>query len=445
MVLSRTDITTSREWETMKGSPSRLLLSLLFLMMTSLAVAAWQFDVDPAVHNGRPAVIAKAAQGTSAPLLLIVRAITEDTSTVLLEKTIEPQPSVRLEAPSVRAPQVVEFSLTTSIVDQKPDFVWRTLALPVGKRLIDYRGKNTFPPPSDFETYWRQAKADLDRVPLDPVVERVPDKDTSTGLLHKVTLPALGGTKIVCWYFVPREAFDDQGRVRKQFPAIIIMPGYGAEEPPIDRTSSGVITLSVNPRNHGPSREYWKAPTEHLLWNIDDPDHFYYRYAFMDCLRAAQFLFSRAEVDAKRVASEGGSQGGLFALALAALEPRIACAVSNVTAFSAYGDAMSLALQGHQVQYARFLKEHPTSATLIKRSLAYTDGANLATMIRCPVQINMGGIDPVCNYVAGIVIYNRLMRGVPREYHVLPDCGHAVPPPMREWNQAWYRRWLKIP
>ncbi|MGC8741375.1 MAG: acetylxylan esterase [Candidatus Sumerlaeaceae bacterium] len=415
------------------------------LMFASFAAAAWKFEVDPAVKHGRPAVVAKAGTNTSEPLCLRIYAITETTSTLLVEKLIQPQASVRLEAPVVHTPQVVEFALTTSTCDQRSAFLWRTLAMPKGKRLIAYRGKKTFPPPPDFETYWTQAKADLAKVPLDPIVERVPDKDTSTGLLHKVTLPTIGNTRIVCWYYVPRDAFDAQGRVRKTYPAVVIMPGYGAEEPPIDRTSSGVITLSVNPRNHGPSREYWQAPVEHLLWNIDDPENFYYRFAFLDCLRAAQFLFTRAEVDPKRVASEGGSQGGLFALALAALEPRIACVASNVTAFSAYGDAMLLALSGHQTQYAQILEDHPTSASLIKASLAYTDGANMATLIRCPVQINMGGVDPVCNYVSGIIIYNQLAPGVPREYNVLPECGHAVPPPMRSWNQAWYKRWLRIP
>jgi cephalosporin-C deacetylase-like acetyl esterase len=421
-------------------------LIMSFMNGRDLAQAGrWTFSVDPAVKDGRPAVIAVADAGTTEKLAITVRAIEAQTSRTLFEKVLAPvSHSERIEAPHVDTPTVVEFSLTTASLRSDPAFVWRTIALPKGQRLINYRGRRLTPLPSDFDLYWKQAKADLQAVPLEPTIERVPDKDTSTGLLHKVTLPSLGGVKIVCWYYVPRAAFDEFGRVRKACPAIVIMPGYGAEEPPIDRTTSGIITLSVNPRNHGPSRQYWKAPVEHLLWNIDDPEHFYYRYAFMDCVRAAEFLFSRAEVDPERVAAEGGSQGGLFALALAALEPRIACAVSNVTAFSAFDDGMLLALRGHQTQYARFLKEHPTSASVARRSLAYIDGANLATRIRCPVQINMGDIDPVCNYVTGIVVYNQLPRGVPREYHVVPNCAHAVPPPMRELNGAWFRRWLKI-
>lgn len=430
-----------------KGWLLAIVLTVLACTVTPAAgTGNWLFSVDPAVRQGRPAIIVKSKEGkTTENLVVSMSAIEGNSSRVLVEKPVLPtEDGIRIEAPNVPQPTAIEFSVTTGPAQQAPLFVWRTLALPKDERLIKYRGRRSFPIPTDFDTYWKQAKADLAKVPLEPVIERVPDKDTSSGLLHKVILPSVGGIKIVCWYYLPRDAFDERGRVRSTYPATIIMPGYGAEEPPIDRTSSGVITLSVNPRHHGPSREFWKAPVEHMLWNIDDPDRFYYQFAFLDCLRAAEFLFARAEVDQSRIAAEGGSQGGLFALALGALEPRIACVVSNVTAFSAFDDGMLLSLRGHQVQYARLLQENPTSAPVIRRSLAYIDGANLATRIRCPVQINMGDTDPVCNYVTGLVIYNQLPAGVPREYHVVANCGHAVPPPMRELNWAWYKRWLKV-
>jgi len=429
------------------GSVAILVLSVAIVSESSQSRGAWTFEIDPAVRSGRPAVIAKATADTSQPIYACVRSLREDDRNTTIESaSFTPSEEVRIEVPSdLESPTPVEIAVSMSPSMTSPTFSWRTVAPRRGQQLIQYRGKKTFPPPDDFDTYWEEAKHELDKVPITPAIERVPDKDTSTGLLHKVTLPALGATKIVCWYYVPRKAYDNDGRIVAHFPAVIIMPGYGAEEPPVDRTSSGVITLSVNPRNHGPSRDYWKAPVEHLLWNIVEPEKFYYRYAFMDCLQAARFLFTRAEVDPKRVAAEGGSQGGLFALALGALEPRIACVVSNVTAFSAFGDGMLLAERGHHTQYGKLLQDYPTSASRIRRSLAYIDGANLATRIRCPVQINMGGVDPVCNYVTGIVVYNSVPRGVPKEYNVLPMCAHAVPPEMRAWNQAWYRRWLKLP
>ena len=226
----------------------------------------------------------------------------------------------------------------------------------------------------------------------------------------------------------------------KRFPAVQIAPGYGAEEPPLDRTRDGFITLSVNPRNHGPSRDFWKSPVEHLAHNIGTPEKYYYKLAVLDVLRAAEFLFSRPEVDTARVAVEGGSQGGYFAIAAAAFEPRFRCVASNVTAFSAYPEGMRLNLIGFATSFRRMLEEAPTPAErdAIRRSLAYTDGANLARLVRCPVQINMGDRDPVCNFVCGIVVCNRLPKGTVREINVFPDCRHEVPGKMREANRRWY-------
>ena len=180
------------------------------------------------------------------------------------------------------------------------------------------------------------------------------------------------------------------------------------------------------------------------MYNITDAEHYYYRLAYMDCLRGVQFLFSRPEVDNARVATEGGSQGGLFAIAAAALEPRIACVCSNVTAFSDYPDGMALATVGHHSQFRELLKENPTSATEVRRVLSYVDGANMATRVKCPVQINMGGQDPVCPYICGIVTHNRLPAGTQREFHIVNDAKHEVPTAMRVNNGNWYRRWLKV-
>jgi len=415
---------------------------MVLASQTDQAAAAWRFEVLPNVEKGKPAVRALSDSQPEALYVCVTRL--SDTTAVLEKRQFAPATEITYELPAPNEPTHVEVRFTTAPNNQSPLFVWPTVAMPKGVPPIRYRGAKGFEPPADFDEFWMRAKKQLAAVPMEPVVERVPDRDTTTGLLYKVTLQSVGDTKIVCWYFVPRSAVDDQGRAKRRFPAVIIMPGYGAEEPPIDRTTSGIATLSVNPRNHGPSRQYWKCPVEHLVWNLDDPENFYYRLAFLDCLRAAEFLFARPEINPKKVAAEGGSQGGLFALALAALDPRIACVCSNVTAFSAYADGMILGSLGHQVTYRELLQREDTTQTLVRKSLAYTDGANMATRVKCPVQISMGGIDPVCNYMQGIVVFNRIPEGVPKEFHVAPNVGHAVPPEMRVWNARWYRRWLGI-
>lgn len=401
----------------------------------------WKFTVDAAIEGGHPSVKATAQHAES--LVYTISKLTKATSRILETRILPASDKAEISFPEVPIDTYVDLTVTTAPQPAAPPlFQWRTLLRPTGKTLMSYTGRAEMLPPGDFDAYWARAKKELDAAPLTPVISRVPDKDTSTGLLRRVELPAAGGTRIVCWYFVPRAALDAQGMAVKKCPAVIVMPGYGAEEPPLDRTTSGMITLSVNPRNHGPSRDFWKAPQEHLTYKIEDPENYYYRYAFLDGLRGAQFLFSRDEADASRVGTEGGSQGGLFALAIAALEPRIACVCSNVTAFTDYPDALVLDLIGGVPGMGKIVRERSAKGAGARKSLSYTDGASMATRVRCPVQINMGGIDPVCHFVCGIVAYNRLPKGVVRQFNLDPAARHEVPATMRAANARWQEKWL---
>jgi cephalosporin-C deacetylase len=352
----------------------------------------------------------------------------------------EPGKALRVEIPAGEEDRYLSVKVWPGDAseDAEPVVVWNTLSRAKSQPLLGYEGRpGELAPPEDFDEYWGRAKEELAAVPLEPVIHGVEHNGGEGCELYRVDLPTVRGTKVVAWYTVPKGALAGD----KQYPAMIVMPGYGAEEPPLDRTASGIITLSLNPRHHGPSKEYWTSPVEHMNYRLEEPEEQYYKLAVLDCLRGAEFLFSRPEVDKKRVAAEGGSQGGYFAVALAALEPRLSCAVSNVTAFSDLPDGMILNKVGHAQGYREMLEQaDPQKAARIRRSLGYIDGANLASRVRVPLQINMGGRDPVCHYVTGIVVYNRVPAGIEKEFHVVPSAQHEVPGPMREANGKWLAR-----
>lgn len=418
---------------------------VLCLSVATHAKLSDTFSVDPGTSGTIPGITVRSAAGTvwDAYYYELKNGKPELHTTTTQTASGEP---MTFTLPDVKSDTFIEVALTTDTQPQEFDFRWRSLARPKGNSILDYQGQKKLLPPDDFDRYWNCAKQQLNEVEANERVIRVPDEDTSTGILYKVELDSVENTTIVCWFFVPREAYrngDPDAEVVKKHPAIIITPGYGGTEPPIDRTKEGYVTFSTNPRNHGPSKAYWKSPVEHLLYNIYDPENYYYRLASLDCLQAAKFVLSRNEVQADRVATEGGSQGGYFAVATAMLEPRIRCVAANVIAFTDYPDGMELASKGHHTQLREVLKDINTSTALAAKSLAYTDGVNLINRLKAPVQINMGGIDPVCNYVCGIVAFNRARNGVPKEFHVYPDAAHEVTAEMRAANRAWYDRWLR--
>jgi len=422
-----------------------ILLITSALQNTQGAKSLAPFMVDAGTTNPQPSINIQGTPGQSWNAFYynlekgraeFVTSMTEVASTTPLLITF----------PEVEKDTYMEVALTTGSEPGAADFRWRTLVRPKGKSLMSYQGVKKILPPDDFDDYWKRAKEQLDTVTSNAKVTRQSDRDTSTGLLYRVELDSVENTTIVGWFYVPREAYKngnpDEGVIR-QYPAIIITPGYGGEEPPIDRTRQGYITFSTNPRNHGPSKAFWKAPVEHLIYNITDPESYFYKLAALDCLQAARFVMLRNEVQADNVGTEGGSQGGYLAVATAMLEPRIKCVAANVIAFTDYPDGMELAAKGGQTQMREMLQSEDTSATQILKSLSYTDGANLITRVKAPTQINMGAIDPVCPYICGIVAFNRLTKGVEKEFNIHPEASHEVPQLMRQWNSAWFDRWLK--
>jgi cephalosporin-C deacetylase-like acetyl esterase len=309
--------------------------------------------------------------------------------------------------------------------------VWHTQ----GKSLWDYKGNPATKRPADFDAYWDKAKADLAKVALNPVIEPCPDKNSATGNCYKILLPSVGNMTIVAWYTVPKDAdrFANPSAT-KQYPAVQWTPGYGGGQGPFDWTNEGYITLGVNPRGHGASSTYFALPKQHHLWNIDKPEEYYYRQAYLDCLRGIDFLASRPEVDPKHIGVEGSSQGGAFTLAVAGLDSRVSCAVARVPYLSNIPDYTNWAIfaRGFGDEMAK-----PHSGETVKRVLNYIDAANMAQSVKCPILITIGLQDRTCPPLCGIVDFNRIPQGVTKKLVPDPLADHENSPLM--WDEA--KRW----
>jgi dienelactone hydrolase len=110
----------------------------------------------------------------------------------------------------------------------------------------------------------------------------------------------------------------------------------------IDLVKAGFVVLAYDPIGQGERRQYWNPETgqtdvapdsiyEHtmpgqvLLLMGEDLTH----YRIWDGMRAIDYLQSRPEVDAQRIACAGHSGGGTMTLFISALDERVKCAVVN--------------------------------------------------------------------------------------------------------------------
>jgi cephalosporin-C deacetylase-like acetyl esterase len=202
------------------------------------------------------------------------------------------------------------------------------------------------------------------------------------------------------------------------------------------------VSFGLNIRGHGNSRDdvdpgFPGYLQDHLL----DPECYIYRGAYMDCLRALDFMFSRPEVDTTRVVVEGGSQGGALSFATAALAPdRIRLCVPGVPFLSDFRDYFKVASWPGN-EFVLFVNARAgLSWDRVFTTLSYIDIKNLAPLIKAPVLMSVGLLDDVCPPHINFAAYNNLT--VPRKAIAYPYAGHGLPGENYAARMAWVREQL---
>ncbi len=168
--------------------------------------------------------------------------------------------------------------------------------------------------PSDFDAYWDAVDRELAAYPAAPELEVLPLRTTDDATVFSVRLTSIGPYRIFGYYSVP--VGDGP------FPALLQTPGYGSvNHVPAYELRQRYVVLTIMHRGQRLADQPFAASYPGLLTlGIDDPATYVYRGIVADCLRGADFLLSRSEVDAGRV----GVIGGDLALIVAARRPEVA-------------------------------------------------------------------------------------------------------------------------
>lgn len=274
--------------------------------------------------------------------------------------------------------------------------------------------------PDDFDDYWMRARRELDAVAPQFKLIRQDKLCTETREIFLVEMRSLGNILIRGWYMKPvKEGI---------YPAILHVQGYSSVKGPQDLyQGDDMVSLALNIRGHGNSQDNVDPGFPgYMQYNVDDKELYVYRGAYMDCVRAVDFLYSRSEVDTSRIAVEGGSQGGALSFATAALDnERIDVCVPHVPFLSDFRDYFKVT-GWPGGEFEQYFEDNPEiSADEIYRNLSYIDIKNLAPWIKAPVLMSIGLMDMTCPPHINFAAYNQLT--VPREYKVYPYAGHGLP------------------
>jgi len=235
--------------------------------------------------------------------------------------------------------------------------------------------------PADFAGYWEAVDRELARLPARPVLERRPEESTNFGTVYGLRLTSSGPYRIFGFYCVP------QGD--GPFPAILQTPRYGSvNHVPDYNDRRRYVCLQLMHRGQRLADQPFAAAYPGLLTRgIGDPATYIYRAIVADCLRAAEFLLSRPEVDPSRVAVVGDD----LALITAARRPRFAVAELAGPMFYRLAEARATTSEYPIEEINDELRAHPDTREAVAHTLGYFDPVHHAPDVTATTILSVGG------------------------------------------------------
>lgn len=292
----------------------------------------------------------------------------------------------------------------------------------------------------DFDSFWQDTLALGRQAPLEATFAPY-EYPVRNATIYDVRYTGWNSARIAAWYIRPAGPGP--------FPAVVVYHGYGGSKgQPHNHfvwTLQGYAVLAVDTRGQsGASTDPTPYSGGHVKgWmtaGILDPQEYYYRGAYVDCVRALDVLATRPEVDMRRVAVTGMSQGGALTLAVAALDPRPVLAMPEMPYLCHFQRAVDMAMRMPYLEISDYIRAYPEREAAVWRTLSYFDNMNLAPRVRCPVLMSVGLIDDICPPSSVFAAYNHL--ACEKEMAVFRYHNHEDVPAHWRTKLAWAARYL---
>ncbi len=290
--------------------------------------------------------------------------------------------------------------------------------------------------PVDFTEYWDKARMELAQIA--PYFKLTPLPKWTTPLIDvfEVEMKSLGNIRVRGYYAQPKGKMG--------LPAVLNVQGYSSFMQPFE-LDTNVASFFLNIRGHGNSRDDVNPGFPgFLLRGIENKEQYIYRGAYMDCIRAIDFLFSRSEVDTQRIAVSGGSQGGALSIATASLDKRIKLCMAEVPFLSDFRNYFQIA--GWPLnEFKSYISKTGKSWDDVYGVLDYIDIKNLAPDVTCPVIMASCLFDDICPSAINFAAYNNI-ASKDKSYFLYPESGHSVPSAHYGLKMKWlYKRFEVMP
>ena len=285
------------------------------------------------------------------------------------------------------------------------------------------------PMPADFEKYWADEKAALEKVPLAPEIKPFGKSDPKARIhVFAVTVPCPGSKTPVRGYLaLPANAKAGS------LPALLSVHAAGVRSSGVPSGYAGMGFIAFDFNAHGiedgQPREYYQKMRNTVLKDyyrsgVGDRKTLYFHGMFLRLYRALQFIKSRPEWNGKVLVVTGSSQGGMQSIAAAGLDPQVTMIAAHVPAGCDHGGAAV----GRDPGWPRYagVPAYKKDPEKVLADADYIDCVNFARLIRnAKVFISTGFIDTTCSSASVFAAFNE-MPTANKTMFTLPDTAHGT-------------------
>jgi cephalosporin-C deacetylase-like acetyl esterase/lysophospholipase L1-like esterase len=355
--------------------------------------------------------------GTRAPAGSYTYTVKENDDTIVAQGAFD------MESGGARIETVVEHPAMLYVTIERQPPCAPSERIATGGAAVDPTGlEPTARRPADFDAFWDAKLAALARVPIHPVLVRIPSPRAGVEL-YRVRLDSVG-SHVQGYLAVPAHA----GR----FPALVIYQyaGVYALDPRAvtERAAEGWLAFDVDSHDLPPDQGTG-VPTDYASIGDTDRDTSYFLAMYLRDTRALDYIETNRQWDGRTIVLLGTSMGGQQSLVTAGLNPH---RVTAVLVNEPSGADSNGALHGRYVGYPWW---HTTDPRVLHTAL-YFDTVNFASRIRAPSVVTMGFIDRTVPPAGVWTALNQIPA--PKEAIPLVQSDHNNYTP--EKQTAWYQR-----
>lgn len=273
--------------------------------------------------------------------------------------------------------------------------------------------------PSDLAAFWQQKLAAMRARPMNATAALI-ESERPDVIVEKVTLGNHRGNPMIVW--VSHKRTDSGPR-----------PAHLNVYPPMRADlhvwpQGGRLGITFCGSLQGECRRPGQPKNEALWARAESLDDCYWLDVVLDGVRAMDYVASRSDSDGRTLVS-GGSRGGWYALALAAVAPdRVALARFASPCYSDVTMNQRLGWGSAATEiYTHFERDRVKTGGTVFNNFRYFDPLFLAELIRTPVVFSAGLQDNICSAIGMTAAANRVPKGL-CTFVLDPEAGHGGSP-----------------